>query len=346
MATDKRFQSAIYNMNAAAEAASTRKNADQVVDNILRPTRLEDYLGQSDAVESIRIAVHAAKRRKEPLEHVLLYGAPGLGKTTLAYLCASAMGAPIVLTSGPALEKPSDLVGILTNLGEGHILFIDEIHRLSAAVEEFLYSAMEDFVASYVDGTGACSISKTVRLNRFTLIGATTRAGSLSAPFRNRFGILARLEYYTFDELTRIVERSAKQLGFAIDPVSALAIAKVSRGTPRIANRLLKRVRDYAEVLASGQISIAVVRAVMKREKIDGRGLDENDRGYLQALVHVYKGGPVGVAALAATMNEDKENLEGMIEPFLLRLGLINRTKRGRIAEPEAYKVLGAEVGQ
>jgi len=310
----------------------------------LRPPTLEEYVGQRKVVEKLSIALQAAKQRNEPLEHTLFYGPPGLGKTTLAYIIANAMGSKITTTSGPALERTGDLMGILTNLGEGDILFIDEIHRLPANIEEFLYPAMEDFRVDFVVDKGMFAKTINVPLKKFTLAGATTRAGTLSAPLRNRFGLFFHLEFYDADELRRIVLRSARILGAQVDEAAAGEIARRARGTPRIANRLLRRVRDYADVKADGVITMEVARDALKLEGVDELGLDDLDRNFLSTIIRIYNGGPVGVEALSATLNEEVDTLVDMVEPFLLQQGFISRTKSGRKANETAYKHLRLPV--
>ncbi len=294
-------------------------------------------------VENLHLAIHAAQRRNEPLEHVLFYGPPGLGKTTLAGLIAREMGANFRPTSGPTLEKPKDLVGILTSLEVGDVLFIDEVHRLGSVVEEFLYPAMEEFQIDFLVDRGAYAKTLKLPLKRFTLVGATTRAGMLSAPLRERFGIVQHLDYYAVDALERIVKRSAGMLGVPTDDAGALAIASRSRGTPRIANRLLRRVRDYAEVKAEGAITRAVALEALEREGVDEAGLDRLDRAFLRTIVEQYQGGPVGIASIAATLSEDAETLEDVVEPYLLKEHYIRRTASGRKATQEAYRHLRIE---
>jgi len=310
----------------------------------LRPPTLEEWVGQKKVVEKLSIALQAAKQRGEPLEHILFYGPPGLGKTTLAYIISNAMGTKITTTSGPALERTGDLMGILTNLGEGDILFIDEIHRLPINIEEFLYPAMEDFRVDFVVDKGLFAKTINVPLKKFTLAGATTRAGSLSAPLRNRFGLFFHLEFYDVDDLRQIVRRSARILGTQLDEAGATEIARRARGTPRIANRLLRRVRDFAEVKASGAITAAIAREALQLEGVDELGLDDLDRSFLSIIIRIYHGGPVGVEALSATLNEEVDTLVDMVEPFLLQQGFISRTKSGRKANEPAYKHLKLPV--
>src|SRR5579872_20395 len=314
---------------------------DEVYGASLRPRTFDEYVGQNTVVENLKISIDAAKRRDEPLEHILFYGPPGLGKTTLAALIARDLGRSMRPTSGPTLEKPKDLVGILTSLEEGDVLFIDEIHRLGRVVEEFLYPAMEDFQIDFVVDRGAYAKTIKLPLKRFTLIGATTRAGMLSAPLRERFGIIHHLDYYSIEELTQIVLRSSSVLAVPIEPEGASTIAARSRGTPRIANRLLRRVRDYAEVRADGRITKDVADAALQREGVDDLGLDRLDRAFLRTIVDQYRGGPVGMGAIAATLTEDAETLEDVVEPYLLKQGFVVRTASGRKATPAAYAHLG-----
>jgi Holliday junction DNA helicase RuvB len=306
----------------------------------LRPRSFDEYVGQLAVVDNLKIAIDAAKRRGEPLEHVLFYGPPGLGKTTLASLIARDLASAMRTTSGPTLDKPKDLVGILTALQHGDVLFIDEIHRLGGVVEEFLYPAMEDFRVDIVMDSGAYAKTYKIPVERFTLVGATTRAGMLSAPLRERFGLLYHLDYYSDEELERIVTRSAGMLEIPIDPAGAATIARRSRGTPRIANRLLRRVRDFAEVRADGKITEAVADEALRREGVDGRGLDRLDRAFLRTIAEQYKGGPVGISAIAATLTEDAETLEDVVEPYLLKIGFVLRTAGGRKVTAEAYEHL------
>ncbi len=314
---------------------------DEVYGASLRPRTFDDYVGQERVVENLRIAIDAASRRGETLDHLLFYGPPGLGKTTLAGLISREMGANFRPTSGPTLEKPKDLVGILTSLEAGDVLFIDEIHRLGRVVEEFLYPAMEDFQIDFVVDRGAYAKTIKLPLKRFTLIGATTRAGMLTAPLRERFGIVHHLDYYAPEELERIVMRSASVLNVPIERPGAATIAARSRGTPRIANRLLRRVRDFAEVRAGGKITAEVASEALEREGVDLAGLDRLDRAFLRTIVEQYGGGPAGIAAIAATLTEDAETLEDVVEPYLLKAGFVVRTASGRKATPGAYRHLG-----
>ncbi len=306
----------------------------------LRPATLEEYVGQKKVVEKLSIALEAARRRGEPLEHALFHGPPGLGKTTLAYIVANGMGSKITTTSGPALERTGDLMGILTNLGEGDILFIDEIHRLQPTIEEFLYPAMEDFKVDFVVDKGMFAKTINVPLKKFTLIGATTRAGSLSAPLRNRFGLFYHLDFYEVEDLQQIIVRSARILNARLGVAGALEMARRARGTPRIANRLLRRVRDFAEVKAAGDITPEVAREALRLEGVDEDGLDDLDRSFLSIIIRHYNGGPVGVEALSATLNEEVDTLVDMVEPYLLQQGFISRTKSGRKANEPAYRLL------
>lgn len=309
----------------------------------LRPRSFEEYVGQEQAVASLRVSVEAARQRGECVDHVLLYGPPGLGKTTLAGILANEMGTSLVTTSGPAIERGADLMGILTNLKEGDVLFIDEVHRLPRAVEELLYPAMEDFAVNFVMDRGLHARTLKFGLRPFTLVAATTRPGMLSAPLRERFGIYHHLDFYSEAELARIVARSAAILDAAIDAGSAQEIARRSRGTPRIVNRLLRRVRDYAQVSGGGRITEAIARDALDREGVDARGLDRLDRRFLTAIVDVYGGGPVGLEAVAATINDDADTLSELVEPYLLKIGFVVRTPAGRRVTREAYGHLGKQ---
>ncbi|MBQ9841662.1 MAG: Holliday junction branch migration DNA helicase RuvB [Clostridia bacterium] len=312
-------------------------------DNPLRPRTLREYVGQEKVKENLSVFIDAAKIRHESLDHVLLYGPPGLGKTTLAAIIANELGVNFRITSGPALERPGDLAAMLTNLEEGDVLFIDEIHRLPRTVEEILYPAMEDFSIDIINGKGQGASSIHLPLQHFTLIGATTRAGQLSAPLRDRFGVIARLEMYTPDELARIVTRSARILEVPCDPDGALEIATRSRGTPRIANRMLKRVRDFAAVLNDGVIDKHTADEALSRLEVDHLGLDLVDRRILEAMIRHYNGGPVGLDTLAAITGEEAITIEDVYEPYLMQLGFINRTPRGRVVTPAAYAHLGIQ---
>ena len=310
-------------------------------DDTLRPKFLTDYIGQKKAKEMMKVYIEAAKGRKEPLDHVLLYGPPGLGKTTLAGIIANEMGVHIKITSGPAIEKPGDVAAILNNLKEGDVLFVDEIHRLNRQVEEVLYPAMEDFAIDVVIGKGATSKSIRLELPKFTLIGATTRAGMLSAPLRDRFGVVNRLEYYTLPELKTIIVRSAGVLGVTVEEDAALEMARRSRGTPRLANRLLKRVRDFAEVKYDGKVTKEVATEVLALLNIDSYGLDHIDREILTTMIEKFNGGPVGLETIAVSIGEDTATIEDVYEPYLIQSGFLARTQRGRIVTDLAYTHLG-----
>jgi len=307
----------------------------------LRPRRLSEYIGQRQVVETLEIAIEAAKRRGEPLDHILFHSPPGLGKTTLAHIIANEMGVRIITSSGPALEKGGDLISILTHLERGDVLFIDEIHRLPKVVEEFLYPAMEDFCIDFIFDKGAHARSHRYRLERFTLVGATTRAGLLSAPLRERFGILRNLDFYTTEELCQVVKRSAALLNIPIDEGGTEEIAKRSRGTPRISNRLLKRVRDYAEIRGPGRINREVADEALRLEGVDEIGLTSLDRRFIETIIRYYHGGPVGLEAIAATLQEEADTLIDMIEPYLLKIGFVARMQNGRKATELAYQHFG-----
>jgi Holliday junction DNA helicase RuvB len=310
----------------------------------LRPQRLDDYIGQREVVDTLKIAIEAALFRAEPLEHVLFHGPPGLGKTTLAHIIAHEMGGRLTVTSGPALEKGGDLLGILTHLEEGDVLFIDEVHRMTKAVEEFLYPAMEDFAVDFVFDKGIHARSHRYRLNRFTLVGATTRVGLLSAPLRDRFGLFRSLEFYFTEDLVDIIKRSAAILETTIDQDGANSLALRSRGTPRIVNRLLKRVRDYAQVRGDGRINRELVEAALALEGVDEKGLTGLDRRYLKTIIDYYHGGPAGIEAIAATLQEEADTLVDVVEPYLLKIGMVMRTSSGRKASEAAYRHLGYAV--
>ena len=318
---------------------------EENLNSSLRPQSFADFVGQKSLVEKLSISLAAARKRGEPLEHILFYGPPGLGKTTLSIIIAKEMGSKIFSTSGPALERSADLLGILTNLQPGDVLFIDEIHRLPVVIEEFLYPAMEDFKIDFVVDKGAFAKTVNVPLKRFTLIGATTRAGFLSAPLRERFGLSYHLDFYDTEDLTKIIARSARLLSASTDPDAAQEIARRSRGTPRIANRLLRRVRDFAEIKSDGRITRACALEALKIEGIDELGLDELDKKYLNTILRHHQGGPVGVHAIAATLNEEPETIEELVEPYLLKIGYISRTRMGRKVNDLALKHLKVASG-
>jgi Holliday junction DNA helicase RuvB len=318
-----------------------KNELEERIENSLRPASLDEYIGQDKVKENMKIYIEAAKKRGEPLDHCLFYGPPGLGKTTISTIIANEMHSNIKITSGPAIEKPGDLAAILTNLSEYDVLFIDEIHRLSKSVEEILYPALEDFTLDIVIGKGPSSKSIRLDLPKFTLIGATTKAGSLTTPLRDRFGIIHRLELYSIEDLTTIVKRSSKILNIEIENEAAVEIARRSRGTPRIANRLLKRVRDYAMVLGNGKIDLKIAKHALNKLEIDELGLDEIDRKLLESMIIQYGGRPVGIEALAVTIGEEVDTIEDVYEPYLIQIGFIARTLRGRMVLPPAYKHLG-----
>lgn len=325
--------------------SSSRMSVDQEPEILsLRPERFSDYVGQIEVVETLKIAIEAAKYRREPIDHVLFHGPPGLGKTTLAHIIANEMETNLTVTSGPVLEKGGDLLGILTHLEDRDILFIDEIHRTPKVVEEFLYPAMEDFAVNFVFDKGIHARSHRYRLNRFTIIGATTRVGLLSSPLRDRFGIFRNLDFYDKEDLVKIAVRSAALLNVELDDKGAKELSKRSRGTPRIVNRLLKRVRDYTQVRADGIITKETVEAALSLEGVDKKGLTNLDRSYLKTIIEFYNGGPVGIEAIAATLQEETDTLVDVVEPYLLKIGLIIRTSSGRKASEVAYKHLGFTI--
>ncbi len=314
---------------------------DQILDNTIRPETIDEYIGQSDVKENIRIFVEAAKMRGEPLDHVLLYGPPGLGKTTLAFIIGHELESHVKTASGPSIEKPGDLAAILSSLEPGDVLFIDEIHRMPRYIEEILYPAMEDFSLDIIVGSEGNSRNIKIDLPPFTLVGATTRAGDLSSPLRDRFGIVSKLQFYTEEELCAIIKRTSKVLGVEIDDDAAVELAKRSRGTPRIANRLFKRVRDFALVKGNGRIDKQITKEALGRLKVDEIGLDETDHQLLKAIIEKFNGGPVGIEALSSSIGEEVTTVEDVYEPYLLQTGLLKRTARGRVVTDKAYDLLG-----
>ena len=323
---------------------STRSLEDEDVENTLRPTSMDDYVGQDKVKNSLNIYIQAAKKRGEALDHVLLYGPPGLGKTTLSHIIANELGSSLKITSGPAIEKVADLASILTNLNKNDVLFIDEIHRLSRSVEEVLYPAMKDYALDFILGKGPSARTMRLKLQPFTLIGATTKAGMLTGPLRDRFGVVCRLELYSKEELSSIINRSAKILGIKIDDAACDELALRSRGTPRIANRFLKRVRDYAEIKGTGVITLQLCKDALEMLEVDELGLDYIDRKLLLTIIDKFNGGPVGLDTLSAATGEESNTIEDVYEPYLLQLGFVARTPRGRIALPNAYKHLNKPI--
>ncbi len=326
--------------------SNLQNNEEEKAEYSLRPKTLNEYIGQDKVKENMKIYIEAAKKRGEPLDHVLLYGPPGLGKTTLANIIATEMNSNIRITSGPAIEKPGDLAALLTNLAQNDVLFIDEIHRLNRSVEEILYPALEDYNLDIIIGKGPSARSIRLELPKFTLVGATTRAGSLTTPLRDRFGIVNRLELYNEEQLKMIVTRSAEILSIKIDEEGAQEIARRSRGTPRIANRLLRRVRDYALVLGDGNITKSIADIALQKLEIDRMGLDNIDRKILECIIQNYSGGPVGIETLSSTIGEEVETIEDVYEPYLMQKGFIGRTPRGRVVLPKGYEHLGINIGE
>ncbi|MGP1570485.1 MAG: Holliday junction branch migration DNA helicase RuvB [Eubacteriales bacterium] len=318
--------------------------ADEGMEVSLRPKKLDDYIGQSVAKENLKIFIEAAQMRNEPLDHVLFYGPPGLGKTTLAGIIANELGVDLRITSGPAIERAGDLAAILTNLNENDVLFIDEIHRLNRSVEEVLYSAMEDYALDIIIGKGPSARSIRLDLAKFTLVGATTRAGSLSAPLRDRFGVISKFELYTVDELTNILRRSAAILNIEASDEALVVMARRSRGTPRVANRMLKRVRDFSQVKGNGVIDMDITEEALASLGVDSSGLEELDRSILKMIIERFKGGPVGIDTIAVAIGEDRVTIEDVYEPFLIQEGFLHRTQKGRVVSEKAYKHLGIEI--
>lgn len=324
--------------------STNQHREDEGVEQNLRPKKLDDYIGQKTATDNLKVFIEAAQLRHEPLDHVLFYGPPGLGKTTLAGIIANELGVDLRITSGPAIERAGDLAAILTNLNENDVLFIDEIHRLNRSVEEVLYSAMEDYALDIIIGKGPSARSIRLDLAKFTLIGATTRAGSLSAPLRDRFGVVSKFELYTIDELKLIIKRSANLLNIGVDEVSLEEMAKRSRGTPRVANRILKRVRDFSQVKGSGIIDLQITNETLESLGVDEYGLESLDREILRMIIDRFRGGPVGIDTIAASIGEDRITIEDVYEPYLIQSGFLHRTQKGRMVSEQAYKHLGIDL--